>query len=324
MKTGMALTALVTAVGIAGCTPQLTPPEDGPIRVVASTNVYGSIATTIGGDRVEVTSIIDDPSQDPHSFEADARVQLALAKAHIVIENGGGYDPFIDRLLASLDTSNRAVISAIEVSPLELPDVDDTDVDHAGTDRDAHDHAEFNEHVWFDFATISAVAAEVRDALIALDPENAAEYTAQAHALQYELEGLSERTASLRPGTPVGVAVTEPLSLYLLDAMGLRNVTPAAFSSAIEQGSEVSAATLNETLRLFANGEASILIYNDQTTSPETEALKVEAEKAGAPIVPVSEIIPAGNGNGNDYMSWMSGILDDLEAALETTQEVTQ
>ncbi len=310
MKTGIALTALTTATALVGCSPQAAPADDGAISVVASTNVYGNVAHLIGGDLIDVTSIIDDPSQDPHSYEADARVQLALSKADLVIENGGGYDAFVDQLLSSLDDSAQVVLTAVELSPLGFED--DHDHDHDDHDHD-HDHAVFNEHVWYDFPTVAAVASGVGEALAELDPANADRYQQSTSNLLEELNALGERATALRPPVELGVAVTEPVALYLLEAVGLHNVTPPAFSAAIEGGSEVSAATLNETLRLFADGDASVLVYNDQTTSPETETLKAEAQKAGAPIVAVTELVPA----GHDYVSWMHSILDELETAME-------
>src|SRR5690554_5933761 len=105
-KTSIIVAAALT-VALAGCAPQAAPADDGTISIVASTNVYGDLAQSVGGEHIEVTSIIDDPSQDPHSFEADARVQLALSKADIVIANGGGYDPFVEQLLDGLDAPGQ-------------------------------------------------------------------------------------------------------------------------------------------------------------------------------------------------------------------------
>lgn len=321
-KTSTALTALLTAATLVGCSPQSSPADDGTISIVASTNVYGDIASRVGGDLVEVTSIIEDPSQDPHSFEADARVQLMLSKADIVIENGGGYDGFIDQLLSSLDVPGQVVLSAVELSPLDLEnaEADHSEDDHAEDEQAeeehaGHDHGAFNEHVWYHFPTIAAVVKQLSDALITLDPENSSQYESNADALLDDLDGLDQRASAIHSAhEDTGVAITEPVPLYLLEAAGLHNVTPASFSEAIEEGSEVSAATLNETLKLFSNGEARVLVYNDQTTSPETEALLAEADKAGVPVVSVTELLP----EGSDYIGWMNGILDSLESALGT------
>lgn len=306
--TSIVLTAALTAT-LAGCAPKSGPADDGVISVVASTNVYASIAEAVGGDLIEVTSIINDPFQDPHSFEADARVQLALSKADIVIENGGGYDPFVDQLLDGLDAPEQTVLSAVELSPLELAGDDEADEgEHEG-----HDHGAFNEHVWYHFPTVAAIVGELRDALGTLDQQNSQQYEANAAALLADLDALDQRASAIRADhEDTGVAITEPVSLYLLEAAGLHNVTPAAFSDAIEGGSEVSAATLNEVLGLFASKQATLLVYNNQTTSPETEALLAAAERAGVPVVPVTELLP----DGTDYVGWMNANLDALESAL--------
>ena len=83
--------------------------------MVASTNVYGDIVKTIGGPAVAVTSIIDNPEKDPHEYEADARTQLALSKAQLVIENGGGYDDFMDTMVKSA-RAKPTVINVADVS----------------------------------------------------------------------------------------------------------------------------------------------------------------------------------------------------------------
>lgn len=117
------------------------------VAVVASTNVYGDITEQIGGDKVSVTSIISDPDQDPHSYEANTQNQLALSKAKVVIENGGGYDDFVDRMLKS-SNSAAEVVNAVKVSGKTAPK-----------------GGELNEHVWYDFPTVAKVTDSIAAAL---------------------------------------------------------------------------------------------------------------------------------------------------------------
>jgi zinc/manganese transport system substrate-binding protein len=116
----LATTAVATALGLSvvGCTPPNTS-ETAGLSIVASTNVWGDVAQSIAGDNATVTSIITSSVQDPHSYEASARDQLAISNADLVIENGGGYDPFIDALVAaSADSANLVVLNASEASGL--------------------------------------------------------------------------------------------------------------------------------------------------------------------------------------------------------------
>jgi len=283
----------LSAVALAGCSAAApAAPDDDLIHVVASTSVYGDLVSTIGGDRVEVTNLISDASVDPHSFEASARDQLAISEADLIVENGGGYDPFVDTLLTAAG-STAPVITAVDVSGL----------DGAGEEG-------FNEHVWYSFAATEKVVGVVADQLGQLDPDHADEYTANADALGSAIAELLARAEGL--GVTGDVAVTEPVPGYLLQAAGLTNVTPADFTEAIEEGNDVPPLALQETLALFSAKKVLLLAYNSQTASPETERVRQAAEDAGIPVVDFTETLPA----GADYVSWMTSNLDALATAL--------
>ena len=264
----------IAALVLAGCSAPT--PDDGRLKVVASTNVYGSIAALIGQDGVTVTSLIHTAAQDPHSFEASARDQLAVSKAELVIENGGGYDDFVDTLLDAAG-SDAVVITAAEV--VALPD---------GA----------NEHLWYDLSAMSKVADEVVAQLSDLDPANAAVYDANGRDFVETLDGIRESVDGVADGEKV--ASTEPVPLYLLELAGFTNVTPDEFSEAIEEGTDVSPVVLKNTLAVI--GDAALLAYNSQTASPETEQLRDAAEDAGVPVVEFTETLP----DGEDYLSWMT------------------
>jgi zinc/manganese transport system substrate-binding protein len=300
--------------------------DGGAISVVASTNVYGDIAKTVGGDAVDVTSVISDPSQDPHSYEADARTQLAVSRADVVIQNGGGYDEFMHTLLDA-SGSEAAVIDAVEVSGLDADEhaedehaanehADETAEADAEADGDdhAHDHGEFNEHVFYSLPSMAALATAVADELGAVDAAQADTFTANATAFGEQIADLEAQAAEIKSAHDgESVAYTEPVPGYLFDAMGLVNVTPADFSEAIEEGDDVSPAALNETLQLFSDGTVDLLAYNEQTSSPETEQVEQAATEAGVAIVPVTELLPT----GDDYVSWQQSNIDAITAALE-------
>ena len=283
-------TASVLAAGLAGCA--ATPAaDDGRPSVVASTNVYGDIARQIAGDAADVTSIITSAAQDPHSYEASAQVRLAIADADLVIRNGGGYDPFVDTLLDASGGDALVVLDAVEVSGL------------VGA----------NEHVWYSFEAVDAVAREVAAQLGDLDSANAATYQANYESFATDLGALQERARELRgvlEGT--AVAITEPVPLYLLAELGLDNATPDAFSEAIEEGTDVPPLVLDETLRLFTTGAVGLLAYNEQTAGAETEEVRSAAEAAGIPVVSFTETLP----DGADYLSWMTDNLEAVATAL--------
>jgi zinc/manganese transport system substrate-binding protein len=291
----LSIVALGAVLTVTGCAAP-APADDGTLSVVASTNTYGSIATAIGGSHISVTSIISDPSQDPHSFEGSAQVQLALAKADIVIENGGGYDDWATTLLAGAGNPDATVLTVADISGYNQKPAS----------------GEFNEHLWYDFPTMQKLARSIVAALSKEDPADAASFTRAAAAFDASLTKLEAQEAALaKTATGTGVAITEPVPLYLLDASGFTNVTPSDFSEAVEEGSDVTPAVLQKTLGLFASGAARLLVYNAQTSGPETDQLVAAAKAAGTPIVPVTETMPA----GNSYIGWMTANLAAITAA---------
>ncbi|AZZ57447.1 ABC transporter substrate-binding protein [Rathayibacter iranicus] len=275
----------------------------GTVKVVASTNVYGDLARSVGGDLVEVTSIIDSPDKDPHEYEATARDQLAVSGGALIVENGGGYDSFIDTMLSAA-SSTAPVVTATVVAGLE------DDHDHDGGE---HEHADFNEHVWYDLSVVRQVVARIGDELAAVDPDNASTYSANVATLDGRLAALIAREGDLK-GTLAGrsIAITEPVPLALTDALGLMNATPEAFSEAVEEGTDVPATTLQETLALFGDRTVAALIYNEQTEGAQTDAVLESAKAAGIPTVGVTETLP----DGEDYIGWMTANLDAIEGAL--------
>ncbi len=283
---------VVVALSLAACaTPTV---NDGRMQVVASTNVYGDIARMIGGGKVDVTSIISDPSQDPHSFEANAHVQLALSKATVIIENGGGYDDWVGTLLRGANNPGAVVLNATTISGYD-----------AGVG--------FNEHLWYDFPTVRKVVEQLVAALSQQAPASATEFRSNADSFEKSLADLESREVAIKASSRgTGVAITEPVPLYLLTAVGLTNVTPAAFSAAVEAGTGVSPLVLAQTLALFTDHTAKLLVYNAQSSGPETKHVLAAATQAGVPVVAVTETLPA----GKDYLGWMSANIDAIAAAL--------
>jgi zinc/manganese transport system substrate-binding protein len=266
------------------------------VPVVASTNVYGDIVRSIGAGKVDVTSVISDPDQDPHSYEANTQNQLALSKAKVVVENGGGYDDFVDRMLKSGHNDSAQVINAVRVSG-----------------RTAPKGGELNEHVWYDFPTVARVTDRISAALAKADPADAAAFRKNATAFKARLAPLEAKEARIKKEHGgAAVAITEPVPLYMIEASGLVNRTPAQFSEAIEEGDDVSPRILQESLALFSGRKVEALVYNEQTSGPQTEKAEAAAKAAGIPVVPVTETLP----KGKDYIGWMTSNVDALASAL--------
>ncbi|HET6743333.1 MAG TPA: zinc ABC transporter substrate-binding protein, partial [Kribbella sp.] len=232
----------LAALGVSSCSsgddasPASSPASSGgaKIKVVASTDVWGDLAGSVGGDKVEVTSIITSPDADPHEYEANTRNQLALTDAAVVIENGGGYDDFMDRMLTSAKNTSATVLNAVTISG-----------------KKAAAGEELNEHVWYDFPTVAKVVDQLQQAYAKAAPADASTFQQNAADLKQKLDGLTQQEATLKAkydGQPV--AITEPVPLYLLDAAGLQNKTPDEFSEAIEEDTDVPAKVLDETLQL--------------------------------------------------------------------------
>lgn len=291
---------LVTAAGgLSACSDSASsgsPSAGDRIQVVASTNAWGDVAATIGGDRVQVTSFINSPSQDPHEYEPSVRNQLAVKNSGVVIENGGGYDDFMTKMVDSVGEPNT-VLNAVEISGKTAP---------AGGD--------LNEHVWYDFPTVLKVAGAIKNKLASLDPQHAntfetnlSKFTAQIKTLQEQADAVKAKHA----GAPV--AITEPVPGYLLEACGLVNKTPEEFSAAIEEGNDVSVGLLNQTLKLFTGHQVDALVYNEQTTGPITQKVLDTAKDSNVPVVPVTETMPP----GATYVSWMKNQLTALSDALD-------
>ena len=285
---------LLGACGSAGASNSTAVGSPGTITVVTSTDVWGSIVRTIGGNRISVTSLITDPSADPHSYEANGQNELAVSKATLILENGGGYDDFLDRMVDAVH-SKATVLNAVEISGYVPKD------------------GELNEHVWYDFPTVAKVVAQVRSALSAASPADAASFAANATALDAQLTALERKEAAVKAASAgVGVAITEPVPLYLLEAAGLQNRTPPEFSEAIESENDAPAAVIKENLALFTGHQVKALVYNEQTTGPQTEQVLAAAKANRIAVVPVTETLPA----GTDYVSWMNANVDAVAAAV--------
>jgi zinc/manganese transport system substrate-binding protein len=303
--TPLAALAVAAAFALAGCgqsgstpaAPSQTAPSQagGTVGVVATTDVYGSVASAIGGNHAKVTSIIHSPDADPHEYESTPADAAAVSQAKLLIQNGGGYDDFAGKLVTA-SGGNPTVIDVSQLSGLDTG-------------------ADFNEHVFYSLPTMAKLADTISTDLSRADPTNEAEYRANATAFKAKLDGLSSRLAAIKAAHPgARIAITEPVPLYLTAQAGLVNATPQAFSHAIEEGNDPPAAVLQQTLALFSGpGKVSALLLNGQTESASTSQVEQAATSGGVPVVKLTETLPAGT---MDYVTWIGGEIDQLTTAL--------
>lgn len=280
-----ALATLSLLVCISGAT------AAAPIAIVAAENFYGQAAETIGGPQVKVTSILSNPNQDPHLFEADVATAQAVSNAAIAIYNGADYDPWMIQLLQASPNAGRTVISAAELTGHKAGD---------------------NPHLWYDPRTMPAVAKALAAELAKRDPANADLYRQRLAAFEASLAPLTNLISQLKAayaGTPV--TATEPVFGYMASALGL-DMRNYGFQIATMNDTEPSARQVADFEQDLKDRKVKVLFYNSQVTDDTTTRLLNLAKQSGVPVVGVTETEPA----NTSYVAWMVGQLEVFKAAL--------
>ncbi len=264
---------------------------DGKIALVAAENFYGNVAQQIGGDRVSVTSILNSPDQDPHLFEVSPAVVRQIAAAQIVVYNGADYDPWMGQLLRVTPKPGRVVIIAADL-----------------VDKKAGD----NPHIWYDPATMPAVARALAAALTAADPAHKDDYAARLKTFLASLEPLNEKLAAIR-GKYAGATVTasEPVFGYMASALQLQ-MRNERFQLAVMNDTEPSARDVAAFEQDLKTHKVRVLFYNKQASDKLVGHLVDLARASNIPVVGVTETCPP----GMSYQDWMMSELDDTGKAL--------
>lgn len=264
---------------------------ENQIVVVAAENFYGDIARQIGGDRVSVVSIMNNPDQDPHLFETTPGIVRQIAAAQIVILNGANYDSWMDKLLAAGPRRDRIVVNAARLIGYKAGD---------------------NPHLWYDPATMPAVAAAIADALAKSDSAHAADYSARLKVTLAALGQITQRVAQLKAkhgGVPV--TATEPVFGPMARALGL-TMHNERFQLAMMNDTEPSARDVAAFESDLKGRKVRLLIYNSQVSEKLTERLRDIAKRAKVPVIGVTETMPA----NVKFQDWLLGELDVLDKAL--------
>lgn len=264
------------------------------IEVVAGENQYGDVVSAVGGRYVQVRSVMRNPNTDPHTLEATVSVARQVSTARLVVQNGAGYDGFMNRLEAATPSEGRTVIDVRRL--LGLP----ADVR--------------NPHLWYEPRTMPAVARAVASVLGRLQPSRAALFSANAARFDASLAPWRAAIATVRARfSHAPVAVTEPVADYLLAAARLDVRTPWVFQADVMNGVDPAPQALQVERDLIARHEVKALVYNDQVVDPLTTSLLALARSSKVPVVGVYETMPT---PGYHYGTWMLAETRALEAAL--------
>ena len=344
VRSRSAVTALagltVGAIALTGCSsggPAAPGPND-KIKVVASTSVWGSVAQAVGGDGVEVESIISDAGADPHSYESSPQDAAKISDANLVVLNGGGYDDFMTQVLGEAPKPTVQAVDS-EQEPPAPPQGEHAGEPHAGEphagephegehageahageqpappqgeQHAGHDHSA-NEHVWYDLHAVHEVADKVAAELGKIQPAKAQQFEANAAAFEQQVAGLEGRVgeiAAAHQGKPV--IVTEPVAHYMVEAAKLNDVTPPSFVNAIEAETDPSAAAVADIQNAINARQAVAVLYNPQTESPVTRNVRAAADSQQIPVVELTETLP----QGQSYVQWMDAQITALQGAL--------
>jgi zinc/manganese transport system substrate-binding protein len=291
----LAVIAAVTATVAAACSVAATAASnDGKIVAVGAENQYADVISQVGGEYVQASAIMSNPNTDPHSFEASIAVAREVGNAQLIVQNGIGYDDFMNSIESASPNSGRTVINVQRL--LKLPD------------------STANPHLWYDPATMPRVADAIAGALSAIQPSHAAYFAANAAAFKASLQPLTAAIASFKaayPGTTV--ATTEPVADYLLTALGADNLTPWTFQAAIMNGVDPSPQNVAVQRALFTEHKVRVFLYNQQVTDALTQSFITLAEQNHIPVVGVYETMPV---PGYDYQTWMRTEVQDLREAV--------
>jgi zinc/manganese transport system substrate-binding protein len=292
---GVAASLAVLAVAQAAHAQQ----HSGKIQVVAAENFYGDVVQQLGGAYVSVTSILSNPDQDPHLFEASPKTARALQHASLVVYNGADYDPWMAKLLNASKSATRTTIVAADLTGKKSGD---------------------NPHLWYDPKTMPAVARAVSTALASADPAHKTAYDANLATFLDSLKPIDAKVAELHgryAGLPV--TATEPVFGYMSDAIGLE-MRNQRFQLATMNDTEASASDIAAFEADLRGRHVRVLIYNSQATEALTKRMLKLAQQSKVPTMSVTETEPA----GKNYQQWMLSQLDALSTALATGDAATK
>jgi len=285
-----------TAVALLACSCAATPSARGGSAIVAvgAENEYSNVIAQIGGRYVDVTAIMSNPNVDPHSFEASPSVARVVSAAQLIVQNGLGYDAFMNTIEAASPDSKRKVVDVQKL--LGRPDTTP------------------NPHLWYSPGTMLLVAKTIAVDLSDLDPAHASYFRARLVTFEHSFTPWLHAIAAFKADFPhVPVATTEPVADYMLQAVGADNKTPFALQADIMNGVDPAPEDITIQEALLSSHSVDAFVYNEQVTDSITESFLALAKKNGIPVVGVYETMPT---PGYDYQTWMVAEVQALKKAI--------
>lgn len=287
----VALASVGMLASVAACgSGQSTSEKNGTIEVAASVNQWGTVAKALGGDNVNVTSIINSTNVDAHDYEPTTSDIAKLQKAQVIIVNGAGYDAWA---VKAAQTANAIIVNAAEI----------------GGVNDGE-----NPHVWFSADVRKAVAQAITEAYEQADAAKKNDFdkmndqwTAEENNVESEIAEVKQKTDGL------AYAATESVASYLAEDMGLADATPSGYARATANESEPTPTDIKQFTDALKAGEIKLLVVNTQEESELTGKITDAAKSVEVPMVELTEQMPE---QYDSLTAWMEGLVDAFSQAI--------
>ena len=217
----------------AACSATVLPAQARVVKAIASFTVLADMVRTVGGDKVEVASLVG-PGGDPHSFEPTPNDARNVKEADIVFVNGLGLEGWLDRLIAASGTKNRPIVASNGITVLK-------------TDEDGR--SVIDPHAWNAAANGIVYIRNIATALAAVDPDDAKTFQANATAYEAELKNLdadAKREAAAVPTTRRKILTTHDALGYFAKAYGIEILSPLGISTDQEPSASAVAGLIRQ------------------------------------------------------------------------------
>lgn len=264
--------------------------KSGTIEVVASVNQWGTVAKTLGGGNVNVTSIINSTNVDAHDYEPTTSDIAKLQKAQVIIVNGAGYDAWA---VKAAQSAKATVVNAAEVGGVKDGD---------------------NPHVWFSADVRKAVAQAITEAYEQADAAKRSDFDKLHDQWKSEENNVESKIVEVKQKSDgLAYAATESVASYLAEDMGLTDATPSGYVRATANESEPTPTDIKQFTDALKSGEIKLLIVNTQEESELTSKITDAAKSASVPMVELTEQMPE---RYDSLTAWMEGLVDAFSKAI--------